>query len=462
MDKNEIKKSIAGDPAGGIPGLQDDWWTEIAPDLWNSHGSYLKEISGDEYLDVCCFLASAPIRFDHPRLRNDQFIQKIGRAAIYRPSIADFWTTELAHFVKMLRDIATPPYLHHYFFIDGGALAVENALKAAFDWKVRLNIQKGKIKGDPQEEKRPLGTKVLGFESAFHGRSGYTMSITHTNDPNKYKYFPKHDWFRVDPPVLQYDNEGNISNVEAVQQQEKKAVENLQNILKDHADDIAAILIEPIQCEGGDRHIPASFFKELRRMAAENDIILIYDEVQTGFGTTGKMWAHEHFGPDARPDIIIFAKKAQVGGIMANYDVFSRIPENVFGNDDACKSRLNSTWGGNPVDMVRCTEFLKIIEEENLLQNVQTVGAFLLKGLQNLCREFDGLIGNPRGMGMLLGFDAHEPVMKPKIWQAFRDEHLLCLVCGAKTIRFRPHLDMTLEEAEEALNRAKKGLKKLL
>jgi len=461
MNKNTIKKSIAGDPKNGIAGLQEDWWTEIAPDLWNSHGSYLKEVTGEEYLDVCGFLASAPIRFDHPRLKDDAFVQKLGRAGIYRPSLADFWTLELADFVNTLREVATPTYLHHYFFIEGGSLAVENALKAAFDWKVRLNIQKGKIKGDPQEEKRPMGTKVIGFESAFHGRSGYTMSITHTNDPNKYKYFPKHDWFRIDPPVLQFDNKGNISNQKEVETQEKKAIEKIQNILKEQVDDIAAILIEPIQCEGGDRHIPTSFFKMLRKLATENDIILIYDEVQTGFGTTGKIWAHEHFGPDAQPDIIVFSKKAQVGGIMANYDVFSRVPENVFGNENACKSRLNSTWGGNPVDMVRSTEFLKIIKKDNLIQNVQSVGDFLLKGIQDLCQDFDSLIGNPRGKGMLLAFDAHQPEMKPKIWQAFKEELLLCLVCGSRTIRFRPHLDMTMEEAEEALHRAKKGLTKL-
>jgi len=461
MDKSEIRETIIGDPSNKIAGMQDDWWTGIAPDIWESHGSYLRDISGTKYLDMGGFFSTAPIRFDHPRLRDKSFVESIGKAAIYRPSIADFWTIEMAEFVNTFREIATPPYMHHLFFIDGGSLAVENALKAAFDWKVRLNLKKGKLKSDPQEALQPLGTKVLHFERAFHGRSGYTLSVTHTHDPNKYKYFPKFDWFRLNPPVLRFDVSGQISNEEEVKKQSEDAVSSIQKILTESADDIAAILIEPIQCEGGDRHIPVEFFIQLRRLADEHDIILIYDEVQTGFGTTGKMWGHEHFDDTARPDIISFAKKSQVGGIIANYEKFSMTEVNVFGNSDACKSRINSTWGGNPVDMIRCTQFMKIIQEDNLIENARKVGDYMLESVQELCREFDTLIENPRGKGVLLGFDAKNPQKQSEIWSAFRDEQLLCLTCGSQTLRFRPHLDLTIEEVDDGMIKMKQALRKL-
>jgi L-lysine 6-transaminase len=249
--------------------------------------------------------------------------------------------------------------------------------------------------------------------------------------------------------------------MQEVQKQQKESLAQIKDILKDHADDIAAILIEPIQCEGGDRYIPAEFFTELRNLADENDLLLIYDEVQTGFGTTGKMWGHEHFGKDALPDVISFSKKTQVGGIMANYDKFAMLDVNVFGSSDACKSRLNSTWGGNPVDMMRCTQFLKIIAKDNLIENAQKVGEHMLDGLRGLCQEFSDLLENPRGMGVLLAFDVVEGKLRGKVWEAFLKEQLLSLVCGSKTIRFRPHLDLSEEEADDAIDKMKKALKKI-
>lgn len=422
----------------------------------------MKDITGEEYLDFNGFFASSPVRFDHPDLREQSFMEKISHAAIYRPTLSDFWTKEFAEFIETFRNIAAPPYMHHFFFIDGGALAVENALKAAFDWKVRLNMQKGNIAVDPQEIKQPLGTKVIHFENSFHGRSGYTMSITHTSDPRKYKYFPKFDWFKVDPPVLHFDNQGKIINKEEAEKDLKKAVQNLKDILTKQSDDIAAVIIEPIQCEGGDHYLPADLFRHLRQLTEEHDVLLIYDEIQTGFGTTGTMWAHEHFGKEAIPDLITFSKKAQTGGVMANHEKLSRIKENVFGNEEESKSRLNSTWGGNIVDMIRSGEYLKIIKKENLLENAKNMGEYLLKSIQNLCQENNQLLGNPRGKGLLVGFDViDEKHTHRELCTLFKHEHLLCLNCGKKTVRLRPHLDITKDEIDDGLQRMRKALSKL-
>ncbi len=462
MDRNTIKSTIAGNPEKSIGGLQEDWWTGVSPDIWNSRGSYLKDITGEEYLDFNGFFASSPVRFDHPDLREKSFMEKISHAAIYRPTLSDFWTKEFADFIETFRNIAAPSYMHHFFFIDGGALAVENALKAAFDWKVRLNMQKGNIAVDPQEIKQPLGTKVIYFENSFHGRSGYTMSITHTADPRKYKYFPKFDWFKVDLPELHFDNQGNVSNKEEVNKDLEKAVQNLREILSNHSDDIAAVIIEPIQCEGGDRYLPSELFKYLRKLTEEHDVLLIYDEIQTGFATTGKMWAHEYFSNDALPDLITFSKKAQTGGIMANHQKLSRIKENVFGREHESKSRLNSTWGGNIVDMIRCAEYLKIINKENLMENAKKMGEYLLTSVQNLCQDNSRLLGNPRGKGLLVAFDVIDRKhTHGELCTLFKQEHLLCLHCGKKTVRLRPHLDITREEIDDGILRMRKVLAKL-
>ena len=462
MNTSEIQNAITGNPALGIAGLQNDWWTKLAPDIWCSTGSFLQDISGIRYLDLCGFFGTAPVRFDHPKLREKSFLDKIARTAMYRPSLSDFWTEEMALFIQIFRETATPSYMHHFFFIDGGALSVENALKTAFDWKVRLNIEKGKIKSDPQEDNRPLGTNVISFENGFHGRSGYTLSLTHTNDPRKYKYFPRFDWFKINPPICEFDTDGQIINQDKIKRQQESALNQIKTICSDHADDIAAILIEPVQCEGGDRHIPKNFFVSLRSIANTHDILLIYDEIQTGFGTTGKMWAHEHFNSDTAPDIITFCKKAQVGGIMANGNKMSRVNNNVFSDTDEGKNRLNSTWGGNPVDMLRCSAILGIIKEENLLNHAQEVGNHFLDGMKKLAKQYNGLISNPRGMGMLLAFDAASQDLQSRLWKSFFDQQLICLTCGEKTIRFRPHLDMTLAEAEEGLSRIEKGIQTII
>jgi len=461
MNKEALRKKITGDPAAGTAGLQDDWWTAISPVLWKSRGSYLRDLSGEEYLDMCGFFGTSPIRFDHPVLRDREVLNKMGRIAMIRPSLSDFWTAELAEFVDTFRKNAVPPYMHHLFFIDGGALAVENALKAAFDWKVRLNIQKGKITDDPREDLRPLGTSVVGFEMAFHGRSGYTLSLTHTNDPRKYMFFPKLGWHRFNPPVMQFDENGHICNTGDIKKVHEKCLAEIEALFDRKADDIAAVIIEPIQCEGGDRHIPVDFFVALRKITRAYDVLLIYDEVQTGFGTTGKMWAHEHFGETARPDLIAFAKKAQVGGIMANYDIFARIDGHVFSTTDTGKNRLNSTWGGHPADMMRCTLLLEIIKKEKLVENASRIGQYLLSGIRDLCRQYPAVITNARGCGMLISFDTVQMPLRSALWKACLKENLLCLTCGAQSIRFRPHLDLSRLDADQALNRLEKALKSI-
>jgi len=404
----------------------------IVADLKKSHGMYLYDARYDKYyLDFFSFFASWALGHNHPKMEDPEFVEKIAFIARHKPSNSDIYTVEMAQFVATFERVAMPAEFSHLFFISGGALAVENALKTAFDWKVRKNIAAGK------GEK---GYKVIYFREAFHGRTGYTVSMTNTFDPNKTKFFPKFDWYRIDNPKITFPlNEENLRKVEEA---EKSAIEQIESILSRDADDIAAIIIEPIQGEGGDNHFRGEFFKGLRELADRYDVMLIFDEVQTGVGLTGKFWAYQHF--DVIPDIISFGKKTQVCGIMVTSRV-DEVKENVFN----VPSRINSTWGGNLVDMVRSQRILEIIEEDNLVDNAAKVGEYLLSKLNELGDDFPKLLSNIRGRGLMCAFDLPDTQLRDKLRLKAFEKGLIVLPCGEKSIRFRPPLTCTNEEVDK-------------
>ena len=378
MNKSEIRNVIA-------KSMLADGMSPII-DLEKSHGSWLVDkVSGKEYLDLFSMFASLSVGYNHPYVLEQSERLKI--AAINKPTNSDVYSQEMAEFVQTFNRVAQPEYLPMSFFIEGGGLAVENALKAAFDWKRRKNLEKGSsAKGD----------KVIHFKQCFHGRTGYTMSLTDSPDKRKTMYFPKFDWPRVTNPKITFPLEDNLEHIIKL---EEKAVKEIKDAIKSHPDNIASIIIEPIQGEGGDNHFRSEFMQMLRQIADENDIILIYDEVQTGVGVTGKMWAHQNF-ENANPDIISFGKKTQVCGVAASKR-FDEVDGNVFRES----SRINSTWGGSLVDMVRLTIYLELIEKEKLVDKAAQTGKYLLQGLHDLQNEFPNLVSNARGQGLYCAFD---------------------------------------------------------
>jgi L-lysine 6-transaminase len=404
----------------------------IVFDTEKSHGTILHDaVTGRDYLDFFTFFASGSIGHNHPGLLEDDFYKTLARVAVNKVSNSDIYTAEMAEFVSTFARVAVPDELANLFFISGGALAVENALKAAFDWKVRKNFKKG-IK----EEK---GHKVIHFREAFHGRTGYTMSLTNT-DPAKTDYFPKFPWPRIENPKIIFPLEKHIEEVKAA---EDRAVGAIKKAILEDGDDIAAIIIEPIQGEGGDNHFRAEFFQELRRIADESEVILVFDEVQTGLGITGKIWCHEHFG--IRPDILAFGKKTQVCGIMAS----NRINEvdSVF----KISSRINSTWGGNLVDMWRAKRILEIIETEKLVENAAKMGEVLLEKLAGVEQSYPELISNTRGRGLFCAFDLTDTRCRDAFLTLLLKKGLIALKCGPRTIRFRPPLNVSVHEIEKAM-----------
>ncbi|RNC84622.1 MAG: L-lysine 6-transaminase [Balneola sp.] len=406
---------------------------DIVLDLEKSEGAYLYDSKHERrYLDFFTFFASNPLGMNHPKIAgDDEFVAKLGRVAINKPSNSDIYTEEMAEFMEVFSRVAVPNHLPHSFFISGGALAVENAMKVAFDWKVQKNFQKGY-----REEK---GHMVLHFEKAFHGRSGYTLSVTNTI-PDKVKYFPKFNWPRVISPAMSYPT--SPDNISEVKKQEHLSIAQAERFFKTHKDDIACILIEPIQGEGGDRHFRPQFHEALRQLADKHEALLIYDEVQTGVGMTGKFWAHEHF---VEPDIISFGKKAQVCGILAG----PRIDE-VETNCFKVSSRINSTWGGNLVDMVRFGRILEVIEEENLVTHAAKVGNYLQTRLEAFADQYE-YMSNPRGLGLFCAIDLPDTHSRDSVISECIKNGLMILSCGTNTVRFRPPLTITTEQIDEGL-----------
>ena len=415
---------------------------DIVFDVDKSLGSYLvDQRNGDRYLDFFSMYTSMAGGYNHPRLVKIQ--DDLGRLAINKPTNSDVYTTALAEFIEVFSRIAIPAHLPHAFFIDGGALAVENALKAAFDWKVRKNLAAGR----GQE----TGTQVIHFHQAFHGRSGYTLSLTNTFDERKTKYFPKFPWPRIINPKITFPlTEANLEKVIAL---EEEATREIRRVIAVEARDIAALIIEPIQGEGGDNHFRKEFLIALRNICTENDIMLIFDEVQTGVGLTGRFWAYEHFGIE--PDILVFGKKTQVSGILSSRRV-DEVNCNVFNE----RSRINSTFGGNFTDMVRCTHILRIIEEEHLVENARIQGELLLRQLEQLASEFPRIISNPRGRGLMCAVDAPDSGVRDQLVKTSLQQKLLIIASGQKSIRFRPHLVVTADEIMEGIQIIRGVLKK--
>jgi L-lysine 6-transaminase len=416
----------------------------IVVDMENSRRSWVRDlVTGKDYLDFFSFFASNPIGFNHPSMLDDETQQRLARVGTTKVSNADYYTTYMAEFVDTLSRSAAPADLPHFFFVDGGALGVENAMKTAFDWKVKKNLGAGKA---------ARGQQVLHLESAFHGRSGYTLSVTNT-DPVKTQYFPQFDWPRIPCPAIRFPLEAE--NLDRVVEAERRAVAAAERAFDERPDDIAAILVEPIQGEGGDNHFRAEFLRDLRRLADERQALLIFDEVQTGLGLTGKWWAYEHFG--VTPDILCFAKKMQVGGLFASRRV-DEVPDNVF----VTPSRINSTWGASLSDMVRCTRILEIIVNENLIENAAVRGAELTRGLERIRDRFAGVIDNPRGRGLMCAIDLPSKELRNKVVRRCFEDGMIVLPCGTHSIRFRPTLTVTADAIAEGVDRLERAIGEVL
>jgi L-lysine 6-transaminase len=402
-------------------------------DLEKSRGSRLVDAAtGRSFVDFYSFYASMPVGFNHPYFDSPAVQADLLAAAKIKVANSDVYSVTLATFVDTFARVVGMPPLERYFFIDGGSLAVENALKAAMDWKVRKNIAAGR--GE-------RGVEILHFTGAFHGRSGYCLSLTNT-DPRKTDLFAKFPWPRVSRPSIDFSL-AEPQRLADVVEKEKKAEAEIRAFIAQRGIDIAAIIIEPVQGEGGDHHFRGEWLQRLRGICDENEILLIFDEVQTGMGITGKTWCCQHF--DVLPDLLVFGKKAQVCGVMAGPRL-DEVKENVF----RAASRINSTWGGNFCDYARSTHYLRIVEQEKLVENARAQGARLLDELQNLAKRHT-VITAVRGRGLLAAFDLPDRQTRDQFWKGAYELGLLVVRCGERSIRVRPVLDIKDNDLDDAL-----------
>lgn len=419
---------------------------DIVMDLKKSKGSWVFDARrGRNVLDFFTNFASVPVGYNHPKMDTPEFRERIADASINKPANSDIYTTYMAEFVETFARLAVPPSLNkHMFFIEGGALGIENAVKAAFDWKIRKNFAKGST-----AEK---GTQIMHLREAFHGRTGYTLSLTNTADPRKTQYFPKFDWPRIENPKLRFPlDEENVADA---QRREEAALAQAKQFLHERKDDVAAFIMEPIQGEGGDNHFRPEFFRAIRQLCDENEMLLIFDEVQAGVGITGKMWSFQHFGVE--PDMFCFGKKTQVCGFVSNDRIFD-LAENVF----TVSSRINSTWGGNLTDMVRSQRYFEIIDEDRLVENAARVGDYFLGELRRFSEDFPHLVSNVRGRGLMAAFDLPSGDVRDAALKAFMGHDVMVLSSGHQSARFRPPLNLSMDEAAEGIRRMELALKEL-
>lgn len=420
-------------------------------DTKKSRGSRIVDsITGKTYLDLFSFFGSSPVGMNHPVMQSSEFREGLIEAATNNPSNSDIYTTIMAEFVATFSHVGIPEYLPHLFLISGGALAVENTLKTAFDWKVRKQFPNGFSSID-EEEKYVNSMKVIYFKEAFHGRSGYTMTMTNTHYRHKVQYFPKFDWIKAPNPKIVFPL--NETNVNEVKRCEEESLVFLKDQIKKYKNQIAALIIEPIQAEGGDNHFRIEFHKALRQLCDENEMLFIYDEVQTGAGLTGNFWAHQGIG--VNPDIISFGKKMQICGLLAGRRV-EEVRDNVFEKP----SRINSTWGGNLADMYRSTWYLKIIHEEKLVDNAKKQGELILRRLHELEKN-SNLVSNVRGAGLMCAFDLPTEALRDQVFSKAKENGLLILKCGEKSIRLRPALNIAVTEVDEAAEILNRTLKQI-
>lgn len=418
---------------------------DLVFDLERSQGSYLYDsLHGETFLDFFSFFATNPVGHNHPRMREESFRRRLAEVAIHNPSNSDIYTVEMADFVDTFSRLAIPESLPHLFLVAGGAVGVENAIKAAFDWKVRKNLARG--------ASGVRGQQVIHFEQAFHGRTGYALSMTNTADRRKIDYFPKFSWPRIVNPEIRFPR--TEESERQVAEAERKAVEQIKAALHENKDDIAALIIEPIQGEGGDNHFRKEFFQQIRDLADENEFLFIVDEVQTGVGLTGRMWAYQHF--DVTPDVLCFGKKAQVCGMLASRRL-DEVERNVFEES----ARINSTWGGNLTDMVRFQRYLEIISEEALVENARETGDYLRAQVESVQEEFPQLVSNARGRGLMCAFDLPNREARDRFREVAFAKRMLILGCGSSSIRFRPSLNVAREHIDKGMDIVRECLRSL-
>jgi 4-aminobutyrate aminotransferase len=414
-----------------LPNLSPVWphYTPIIAS--RAEGSYVYDQSGKAYLDFTCGIGVTNTGHCHPKVV--EAIKKQAELLIHG-QVNIIVHEPILELTAELRKIV-PPAIDGFYFSNSGAEAIEGAIKLA---------------------RRATGrTNVIVFQGSFHGRTVGTMSLTTSKTIYRAGYQPLMPGVYVAPYPYAYRYGWSE------QQTSQWCLEELELLLLSQTapQETAAVLIEPVLGEGGYVVPPAEFMVALRNICDTHGILLIADEVQSGFGRTGKWFAFEHF--NIEPDIIVVAKGIASGlplsGVFSRLELMERWEPGSHGG----------TFGGNAVACAAAAATIRVIEEQGLLSNTLERGLQLQTGLGHF-QENDPRIGDVRGLGLMVGTEFRTEDRKPDkktakaIIQACLDEGLLLLSCGTwdNTVRWIPPLTVEGEQINKGLEIFERALEK--